>query len=70
MGKHFCQYYIPNNSDFTMSGCCALGNKKCPYRAKFPEFSLEPTATKQEDCPDYEKWQDPLESLSNENSKS
>jgi len=49
-----------------MSGCCALINKKCkkcPHRAQFPEFSLEPTATKQEDCPDYEKWQDPLETI-------
>ena len=43
-----------------MSGCCALNSKKCPHRAEFPEFSLEPTATKQKDCPDYEKWQDPI----------
>jgi len=60
MEKHFCWYYIPNNSDFTTAGYCALNSAKCPYRAKFPESLLEPTASKQEDCPKYEKWQDPL----------
>jgi hypothetical protein len=58
--KHFCEHYIPNNSDFIFAGCCTLNNEKCPFASKFPVVGVELTATNQKDCTNYKEWQDPL----------
>ena len=59
----FCDYYIPNNSDYCLPGYCSRFNKLCPYRGQFPELSIQKlTAINQKKCSYYKKWQDPLES--------
>ena len=58
--KHYCEYYIPNNSDYFRPGGCMKIEQQCPYAGDYPEFSVGDNADKQKQCVNYQEWIDPL----------
>lgn len=60
--KTFCNHYLPNNPDYVLKGYCLLHQKDCEYKGQYPENTSINT-DQQRQCPDFEEWQDPINSL-------